>query len=147
MLCNKCQTREATVHWTACTGVVDEEPKSIDLCEECFEASNPEGAHGFPSPAEINQACCRYCGGEPCMGGWDPLAPQGGVRKMSFMCRPCAQEYFGILKRQFPGFGDPDLTTEKAAILRSKLKSCDFRVVLSELEEHMKQWVAKRKST
>ena len=73
------------------------------------------------------------------------MGRQKGVHTMSFMCKPCAEEYFGVLQRQFPGLGDPDRTEEQLALLISKFKSCDFRANLAELEEHMKQWVANRR--
>jgi hypothetical protein len=147
MLCDKCQIRKATVHFTACSSPAVEEPKHIDLCQECFEASDLEEARSLPKDFQATlQAGCQYCGGEFYSGGSDSLALLGGVRKMSVMCKPCAEEYFGFLRRKLPGFGDPDITKEHMAALAANFKACDFPAILAELEEHMKQWVAKRKS-
>ena len=143
MLCDKCQIREASVHCTICTSPAVEEPKKMDLCQECFEASGLEGAATLPAAL---QAGCRYCGGEAYGGGFDSLALLGGVRKMSFMCKSCSDEYHGFLRLKLPGFGDPHLTKEQMAILMDKLKSCDFPAILVELEAHMKKWVKERDS-
>jgi hypothetical protein len=115
----------------------------MDLCQECFEASGAEGAAELPAAL---QAGCRYCGGEAYGGGFDAPALLGGVRKISFMCKPCSNEYYGFLRLKLPGFGNPDLTEEQMATLVAKLKSCDFPAILVELEAHMKKWVTERDS-
>jgi len=115
----------------------------MDLCQECFEASGLEGAADLPA---VLQAGCRFCGGEAYGGGFDSLALLGGVRKMSFMCKPCSDEYYGFLRLKLPGFGDGDLTEEQMAMLVAEFKSCDFPAILVELEDHMKKWVAERHS-
>src|SRR2546426_11149830 len=89
MLCDKCQIREASIHYTICTSPAVEEPKHMDLCQECFEASGLEGAAELPA---VLQAGCRFCGGEAYGGGFDSMALLGVVRKMSFMCKPCSDE-------------------------------------------------------
>jgi protein-arginine kinase activator protein McsA len=147
MICDKCQIRKATVHFTTCTSPADEEPKHIDLCQECFETSDREEVRSLPKDFQATlQAGCRYCGGEFYSGGFDSLALLGGVRKVSVMCKPCAEEHHGFLKRKLPGFGDPDLTKEQMAMLVPNFKASVFPAILAELEEHMKQWVARRKS-
>ena len=147
MLCNKCGTREATVHFTTCSSRAVEEPTHIDLCQECFEASDFDEKRALPADfAGVLQFGCRYCGGEFHSGGLDPLALCGGERKMNVLCKPCAEEYFGYIRSKLPGFGDPNLTTEQTAMLVANLRACNFPATLAELEEHMKQWVAKRKS-
>jgi hypothetical protein len=88
------------------------------------------------------EAGCRYCGGEPCSGGGHSADRLGSSMKMSFMCKPCADEYFGFLRRKLPGFGDPDITTEQVAEMRKH----DIAGVLTETEAHMKKWVADRGS-
>ena len=143
MLCDKCQIREARVHLTICTSPAVEKPKRKDLCQECFEASGLEGAAGLSAAL---QAGCRFCGGEACGGGFDPLALLGGVRKLSFMCKSCSGEYYGFLRRKLRGFGDGDLTEEQRAAFMAKFKSCDFPAILIELDAHMKKWVAARDS-
>jgi len=92
------------------------------------------------------QAGCRYCGGEFHSGGFDPNALLGGVRKISVMCKPCAKEYYDFLGLKLPGFGDCNLTEEQQALMMANLKACDFPAVILELDDHMKEWVAKRKS-
>ena len=146
MLCGKCQIREATVHITAGTGRAVEEPKTIDLCQECFDASELKGATDLPTDYQASlQAGCRYCGGEFHSGGLDPLALLGGVRRMNVLCKPCAMEYFGYLRLNLPGFGDPKLTKEQMAILAANIKASGFPAILAEHEKPMKHWVAKRK--
>ena len=118
----------------------------MDFCEECFEASDFKEKRELPVDFQAAlRAGCRYCGGEAHAGGLDPLALVGGVRKMSIMCAPCAKEYNGYLRLKLPGFGDPDLTKEQMAVFVASLKSGDFPAILTELENHMKQWVATRK--
>jgi hypothetical protein len=53
MLCDKCQIREANVHYTMCTSPALEKPTHIDLCQECFEASDLEGARALPADFPI----------------------------------------------------------------------------------------------
>jgi protein-arginine kinase activator protein McsA len=146
MLCNKCQIRDATVHFTASSSASIKKLKYTDLCQECFDATDFEGKHLLPTDIQSAlKAGCRFCGGEPCSGGLDPLAMLGGIRKMSVLCKPCAKEYFGFIRQKLPGFGDPDLTKEQMATLVADYKACNFPAVLAELEKHMKEWVAKRK--
>lgn len=143
MLCNKCQTRNATVHFTTCTGNGDEEPRKIDLCQECFETSDLEEKRFLPVDFQSAlRAGCRFCGGEAHSGGMDLVALLGGIRKMSVLCKLCSEEYYGLIKKKLPGFGDPDATKEQMAVITA----CDFPAIVTELENHMKQWVAKRKS-
>ncbi len=115
----------------------------MDLCQECFEASGVEGAAELPAAL---QAGCRFCGGEAYGGGIDSLAMLDGIRKVSFMCKSCSDEYYGFLRLKLPGFGDPNLTKEQMATFLAKFKSCDFHAILVELEAHMKKWVAERDS-
>ena len=127
------------MHETHCTNIAGDVPKQRNLCEECFEASNPTQAHEL---AKALQAGCRYCGGEPYSGGGHSPDGLGGVRTLSFMCKPCAEEYFGFLRLKMPGFGSDTLTKEQAA----KLAKHDFGAIFTEAEEHMKKWVAERDS-
>lgn len=143
MLCDICLTNEATNHETHCTNTSGDVPKERHLCDECFEASNPTEVRDL---AQSLQAGCRYCGGEACGGGFDSLALLGGVRKMSFLCKSCSQEYYGFLDLKLPGLGDADRTKEQRAILVAKFKSCDFKAISVELESHMKRWVSERDS-
>jgi protein-arginine kinase activator protein McsA len=59
MLCEKCQSREATIHNTIVTGFENDMagPKQINLCQECFGESGPEWAKEMPAAI---QAGCGY---------------------------------------------------------------------------------------
>jgi hypothetical protein len=70
-------------------------------------------------------------------GGSDPLALRGSVRKLSFMCKSCSDEYYGFLRLKLPGFGSDTLTKEQAA----KLAKYDTAAIFTEAEEHMKKWI------
>lgn len=139
MLCDICQKKEATSHETHCTSIVGDIPKQRHLCDECFEASNPTQAREL---AKALQDGCRYCGGEPYGGGGDPLATLSGTRRISFMCKRCAEEYYGFLGPKIPDFGSATLTKEQIA----EFAKHDFPAILSEAEEHMKKTVAERDS-
>jgi hypothetical protein len=119
------------------SGAGDIPPKQSDLCVECFEASNPAGVSGITKAIE---AGCRYCGGPFHIGGGDPLATLSGARKMRCLCKRCAEEYHGFLGRELPGFGNPDITKEQIDQIRTR----NFAAILTELEAHMKKWVAGR---
>ena len=93
--------------------------------------------------AVFEGASCRYCGGEPYSGGGDPMAGLRGVRKVSFMCRPCMEEYVGFLSAKWPGFGDVEITDEQISNIRRSDKAAVFR----DAEEHMKKWVAGGRSS
>ena len=164
MLCDRCQIRDATVHFTVCTGspedgpkLNDDGPKDTDLCQQCFEVSDLKVAIDLPADFQVSHlAGCRYCDGESASGGLDPLALLGGIRKMRYICMPCAKEYYicmpcakeyyGFLGVKLPGFGDGNRTKEQMDLLVANLKACDFPAVILELDDHMKEWVAKRKS-
>lgn len=139
MLCDLCQEREATVHTMRCTNIAGDVPKQQHLCDECFDASNPTQAREL---TRAFQAGCRYCGGEPYGGGGDPLAMLSGTHKMSFMCKPCTEEYFRFLRLRMPGFGSYTITKEQVA----KIKTYDIPAIFTEAEEHMKKWVVDRGS-
>jgi len=134
-LCDRCHERPATCH--ICHGNSDREGES--LCRECFEAANPSITNAM---GKAWGAGCRYCGGKPYSGGGYSCDELGISIKMNFMCQPCAGEYFGFLNRKLPGFGNPDITAERAAELRKQ----DIAGVLAEAESHMKAWVADRGS-
>jgi hypothetical protein len=131
--------QEATRHETHLTNIVGDVPKQRHLCEECFEASNPTQAHELTTALK---AGCRYCGGEPYTGSGHSLDGLSGTMKLSFMCKPCAEEYFGFLRLKMPGFGSDTLTKEQVA----KLAKYDKAAIFTEAEEHMKKWVAERDS-
>lgn len=135
MLCDICQEREATIHNTQIVGAV---LKRSDLCDKCFEFSKPNENQGL---AAALQTGCRYCGGEPYSGGDDPIAMLSGVRKVSFTCKSCADEYSRFLRQKWPGFGEPTITTEQIA----KIRTSDSSPILIEADEHMEKWVADKK--
>ena len=141
MLCDLCQKQEATVHTTHCTNVAGDVPKQSHLCDECFEASNPPEAHGLTAAFE---AGCRYCGSKADSGGFDPVAMLSGARRLSFTCKPCAEEYYRFLDQKLPGFVHCATTATVTDELIAKMRTCDMSAILTELEDHMKKWVAER---
>jgi len=143
MLREKCQVREATVHYTVCTGSAVEEPKHADLCPECSGAFGLEGVPMLPEDFQsVMRADCRYCGGEIYPGGLDSQALMGFVHEMRVMCKPCTEEYCHFLELKFPGLGNHP-TKEQTALLGSSFQTGDFPAILVELEKHMKKWMAK----
>lgn len=126
MLCDNCHQREATCHVCAVEGDV---MTSRDLCVECHEASSPE-AREFS--AAQRDACCEYCGGQPCAGGTDVMALMTGVQKLKFMCMPCSMEHNRYVQQQL----QPEvsgLSQQEQLALLQKLDS--------EADEHMRRWV------
>ena len=141
MLCEKCNQREATIHITEVTIGAGGVSKKTNLCSECSESSGgPDEVRGLA--AAWKNARCRHCGGEPSSGGHDPIAGLRGIRTMSFMCKSCAEEYHRFLRQKWPGFGDVTITDEQIAAIHATDKPAVFR----DAEEHMKKWVAKRRS-
>jgi protein-arginine kinase activator protein McsA len=136
MLCDMCQEREATIHSTHIVGGVQ---RQRNLCNYCFEASKPAEACDL---ATALQAGCRYCGGEPHGGGGDPISGFRGARKMSFMCKACAEEYYGFLRQTWPGFGEASISDEQIA----EIHASDKLAIFMDAEEHMKKWAANKKS-
>jgi protein-arginine kinase activator protein McsA len=139
MLCDMCQKRDATIHTTKISGDV---LKKSDLCDECFETSKPTDASNL---AAALKAGCRYCGGEPYTGSGNSGVTVNGAIKLSFMCKPCAEEYFRFLRLKMPGFGSAALTKEQAAKL-AKHNCAAILTELTEAEEHMKKWLSERNS-
>ena len=137
MLCDSCQEREATVHTTHCSNIAGDVPRQQHLCGECFEASNPTQAREL---AEALQAGCRYCGGEPYSGGNHSPGGLSGTMKLSFKCKPCAEEYFRFLRQKLPGFGEPDITTGQIAEMRTR----NIAGVLTERRAHEELGSGKR---
>ena len=136
MLCDACQKREATVHTTHIVGDV---VTHSNLCESCHEISKPAEASGLAAALESG---CRFCGGEPYTGSGHSLGGAFSPAKLSFMCKPCAEEYFRFIHQELPHFGDPDITTEQIAELHTR----NIAAVLAEADEHVKRSVARRSS-
>jgi protein-arginine kinase activator protein McsA len=136
MLCEICHEREATVHTTQIAGDVQ---KTRDLCEQCFQGTEPSGAGDL---AAALKAGCRYCGGEPYAGGCSSLPTR--VRGITFMCKPCSAEYYRFLDHKIPGFVECARTATVTDDLIAKLSACDFSAILTEVDGHMKEWVAER---
>ena len=107
---------------------------SRDLCIECHEASSPE-AREFS--AAQRDACCEYCGGQPCAGGTDVLALCTGVQKLKFMCMPCSMEHNRFVQQHLQQGASGLSRQQQLAVLR-KLDQ--------EADEHMKRWVSERDS-
>jgi protein-arginine kinase activator protein McsA len=136
MFCDICHEREATIHMTH---IVGDAVSPTHFCSQCYEASKPAEARGLTAALD---AGCRYCGGEPYTGSGHSPDGLSSISNLSFMCKPCAEEYFGFLRLKMPGFGSDTLTTEQAA----KLAKYDRAAIFTEAEEHMKKWVAERDS-
>jgi protein-arginine kinase activator protein McsA len=135
MLCDICQEREATNHATQIVGDV---LTHSNLCNKCFEDSKPTEARDL---ATALQAGCRYCGGEPYSGGYDPIALLSGIYKISFMCKLCTEERSRFLRQKHPGFGEATVTKEQIAkILASRSSPISIKA-----EEHMKKWVSEKR--
>jgi hypothetical protein len=113
------------------------------LCDECFEASNPTQARELTAAFE---AGCRYCGGKSDSGGFDPVAMLSGPSRLSFTCRLCADEYYRFLDQKLPGFVQCASTATVTEELIAKMRTKDFSLILAELEEHMRKWVADKNS-
>jgi hypothetical protein len=136
MLCDICHKREATIHMTHIMG---DAVTPGHFCGQCYETSKRAEAHDLTAALQVG---CRYCGGESYSGGNDPLATLSGTHRISFMCKPCAEEYFRHLRQKWPGFGDVAMTREQ----RAQIHPSDVPVVFREADEHMKKWVADRGS-
>lgn len=123
------------------TEVAGDVQKTRDLCERCFQATEPARAVDL---AAALKAGCRYCGGEPYAGGVSLLPRPTGIHGISFMCRPCSEEYYRFLDHKIPGFVECARTATVTDDLIAKVRACDFSVILTEVEGHMKKWVADR---
>ncbi len=143
MLCERCHEQEAVLHVTR-TWAGSSVSKEISLCAEC--ARSFAGLEGITNlDAAVNGAPCRYCGGEPYSGGGDPIAGLSGVRKLSFMCRSCTEEYYRVLDQKLPGFVECATAATVTDDLIAKLRAADMSAVLTAIEDHMRNWVAERK--
>jgi len=138
MLCEICQQREATVHQTQIAGDVQ---KSRNLCEQCFKVTEPAQASDLGAALK---AGCRYCGGEPYAGGGSPLHGPTSAHGISFMCKPCTEEYYQVLDQKIPGFVECARTATVTDDLIARMRACDMSAILTEIEVHMKKWVAQR---
>jgi protein-arginine kinase activator protein McsA len=139
MLCEICHEREATVHNTEIAGDVQ---KSRDLCEQCCQATDPAQAGNL---AAALRAGCRYCGGEPYAGGGSSLTGPTGIHRISFTCKPCTEEYYRFLDHKIPGFVECARTATVTDDLKARMRSCDLSAIFTEIEVHMKKWVAERR--
>ena len=140
MLCEICKKREATVHLNQTDGDVVEHS---DFCGECFEAANPTVGRGLGA---VWQAGCKYCGGEPAIGGLDAFAALSGTSQMSVMCKPCADEFYRFLDQQWPSFSECARTATVTQELTASIKRSDIAAVIREAEDHMRRWIESRSS-
>lgn len=139
MFCEICKKREATIHLNQTDGDAVEHS---DWCEECFEAANPSmGRLGA-----VWQAGCKYCHGEPAIGGPDVFAALSGTSKMSVMCQPCADEFYRFLDQKWPTFSECARTATVTPELIAGIKRSDTAEVIREAEEHMRKWIENRNS-
>lgn len=137
MLCEICHERAATLHATEVAGGVQ---RRRDLCEQCFQATEPAQAGGL---AAALRPGCRFCGGEPYAGGGS-LLPGPAVHEITFMCKPCSEEYYRILDHKIPGFVKCARAAAVTDDLIARMRSCDLSAIFTEIELHMKKWVAER---
>ena len=129
-ICEVCHERPAT-RFISYGGT----GKSSQFCEACFESSAPPELR--QSVAAARDAHCRYCGGQPCIGGSDLLASLTGISQRGYMCAPCTLEYQGFLQRQF--------SPEAAARPRQEQLEL-VQKLFAEADTHMKAWVADKGS-
>src|SRR5205807_1707053 len=92
------------------------------------------------------RAGCRFCSGEPYAGGCAPPAALSGALRMSFMCKPCTEEYYRFLDEKLPGFVTCASTATVSDELIAKVRASDLSAVFTELENHMNKWVAEKNS-
>jgi protein-arginine kinase activator protein McsA len=137
MLCEICKKREATIHLNQTDGDV---VAHSDFCEGCFEAANPKVGRGLGA---VWQAGCKYCGGEPAIGGLDAFAALSGASQMSVMCQPCADEFHRFLDQKWPTFSECARSATVTQELIASIKRCDTAAVIREAEEHMRKWIEK----
>lgn len=122
------------------TEIAGDVQKTRNLCDRCFQATEPAQASGL---AAALRAGCRYCGGEPYSGGSSALpGPTGGYR-ISFMCKPCSEEYYRFLDQKIPGFGRARNATVTNDLI-ARLRGSDVSAIFAEIEVHMKNWAAER---
>jgi hypothetical protein len=140
MLCDACQKREATIHNTEIDGDVT---RHSNFCDSCFEASQPTEARDLTAALQNG---CRFCGGEPYAGGHAPPTGLSGAFRMSFMCKPCTEEYYRLLDQKLPGFVACASTATVSDELIAKVRACGLSAVFTELENHMTKWVAEKNS-
>jgi protein-arginine kinase activator protein McsA len=138
MLCEICQQRDATVHQTQIAGDVQ---KSRNLCEQCFQTTEPAQASDLGAALK---AGCRYCGGEPYAGGGSALPGQASVCAVSFMCKPCTEEYYRFLDSKIPGFVECGRMATVTDDLIARMRACDMSTIFADIEVHMKKWAAER---
>jgi protein-arginine kinase activator protein McsA len=127
-LCEKCHERKATVH---SNNILNGNVQTIDLCNECFEASSP-GAKEFSTKAR--DARCEYCGGQPCAGCSDIMAFVMGIEQMKFMCMPCSMEYNRYIQQELQQDSTKLPRQEQLTVL-GKLRE--------QADKHMKQWISR----
>jgi len=139
MLCEMCKEREATVHDTVIAG---DAQKSRNLCDRCFQAVEPARASDLSAALQVG---CRYCGSEPYAGGGSPFPGRSGAHGISFMCKPCTEEYYRFLDQKLPGFVECARTATVTDDLIAKLRASDISAIFTKIEDHMKKWVAERK--
>jgi protein-arginine kinase activator protein McsA len=140
MHCEICKKREATIHLDR---TVSDVVEHNHFCEECFEASNATMGRGLGA---VWQAGCKYCGGEPVIGGLDAAAALSGASRMSVMCKPCADEFHRFLDEKWPSFSECARTATVTQELINSIKRRDTAAVIREAEEHMRKWIENRSS-
>lgn len=131
MLCERCHQREATCHVHT---IIDRATLLKSLCARCFESYSPEGREVLERQRD---ARCEYCGGQPYSCETDVRGLAYGIERTRYMCQSCSGEheryYQERLDQDFSGLSEK----EQLELLRKLDDAAD---------EHMKQWVARRRA-
>jgi len=136
ILCDACHKRQVTCH--VCE-VDDAGMRTVDLCNECFEAHQP--AERKVLSQALAAARCKYCGKGPCVD-WNSLTNVFGVvvagsSATGFLCEPCTEEYNRFLLKEMEGLAR-NLSEAEGAAEMQRLRESG--------EKHMLEWVAKKRS-
>jgi hypothetical protein len=130
-ICENCHERPATQF--ICYGGTG---KSTHLCDECFANSAPADIRQLATATK--EACCQYCGGQPCGCETDFLALVTGVQKLKFMCLRCSMEHNRYVQQLTSQWNAAELSQEEQLTLIRKLDE--------DVDKHMKQWVSEESS-
>lgn len=137
MLCQNCHQREATCHVTT---IFDEKMTKKDLCAECCEAaSSPDAIELTELMSIFGNMRCEYCGAEAVSAELDTIATAASLDSLKRMCRECSTEYARYTAAEMQKL------SEDASKLSHTENSALFRKLSEETDQHMKQWVKKRK--
>jgi len=89
MLCQQCQTNQATRHVCKVDG---EASKTLNLCVECFKLL-PEGRALEAQNEEAKKRRCQCCGKKAEFGMTNFLTLLRGKVETIYVCHPCAMRF------------------------------------------------------